>query len=56
MRIRHIVVIFYVLVGVFVGWTHGYISVTLLKNLASAILAIVLWFLVLLGVNLHITA
>jgi hypothetical protein len=37
-----------------VAWKHGYIFLTLLKTLASALLAVFLWWLVLLGVNLHV--
>jgi hypothetical protein len=33
---------------------HDYITVDLLRRVASALLAILLWFLVLLGVNLHL--
>ena len=46
----------YVLVGIFIAWTHHYISVSLLRNIGSALLAIFLWVLVLLGINLHIPA
>jgi hypothetical protein len=44
----------YLIVGIFIAWEHHYITVQLLKNIASALLAIFLWWLVLLGVNLHI--
>jgi hypothetical protein len=37
-----------------VAWERGYITVALLKLLVSALLAIWLWWLVLLGVGLHI--
>jgi hypothetical protein len=33
---------------------HDYITVDLLRRIISALLAILLWFLVLLGVNLHL--
>lgn len=46
----------YVLVGIFVAWDRGYIDLGLLRRVASAFLAIFLWFLVLLGVDLHIKA
>jgi hypothetical protein len=46
----------YVLVGIFVAWDRGYIDLGLLRRVASALLAIFLWFLVLLGVDLHIKA
>jgi hypothetical protein len=37
-----------------VAWTHSYITVYLLKLVLSALLAIFLWPLVLLGVSLHV--
>ncbi len=44
----------WVVVGIFVAWMHDYITVDLLRRVVSALLAILLWFLVLLGVNLHL--
>ncbi|MEV8635555.1 hypothetical protein AB0395_28235 [Streptosporangium sp. NPDC051023] len=44
----------YVLVGLYVAWIHHYITPTLLRNIAEALLAVFLWFLVLLGVDLHL--
>ena len=44
----------YLVIGVFVAWDHGYISRSLLKSVVNAILAVLLWFLVLLGVDLRI--
>jgi hypothetical protein len=44
----------YIIIGLVVAWDRGYITVALLKALLSAILAILLWWLVLLGVSLHI--
>ena len=46
--------IFWVIVGLVVAWTHSYITVYLLKLVLSALLAIFLWPLVLLGISLHI--
>jgi hypothetical protein len=46
----------YILVGIYVAWVHDYITVDLLRRVGSALLAIFLWFLVLLGVDLHIHA
>ena len=51
-----LVVIIYLVIGAFIAWDHGYLSVAWLRAAASAILAILLWWLVLLGVNLHIHA
>jgi hypothetical protein len=52
--LRRLIILVYVLIGIIIAWDRGYIGVALLKALASALLAILLWWLVLLGVNLHI--
>ena len=52
--LRNLVIILYVVIGGFIAWDHGYLSIAWLRALASAILAIILWWLVLLGVNLHV--
>lgn len=44
----------YIVAGVIVAWDRGYIDADLLRRVGSALLAIFLWFLILLGVNLHI--
>jgi len=44
----------YIIVGIVVAWEKHYITVGLLKAVLSALLAIFLWWLPLLGVNLHI--
>jgi hypothetical protein len=44
----------YILVGIYVAFANHYITARLLKGVLSALLAIFLWFLVLLGVDLHI--
>jgi membrane-bound ClpP family serine protease len=44
----------YIIIGIIVAFDRSYITVALLKALLSAVLAILLWWLVLLGVNLHI--
>jgi hypothetical protein len=49
-----IVGLIYVLIGLVVAWQRGYITVSLLKAVLSALLAVFLWFLVLLGVDLHV--
>ena len=53
-RLRYLVVLVYIVIGVFVAWDHGYVVLAWLKTLASGLLAIFLWWLVLLGVNLHV--
>jgi hypothetical protein len=46
----------YIIVGVFVAWHHDYLNTALLRAVGSALLAIFLWWLVLLGADLHIHA
>jgi succinate dehydrogenase hydrophobic anchor subunit len=46
----------YIIIGIFVAWDKGYINAELIRRVASALLAIFLWFLILLGVDLHIKA
>jgi hypothetical protein len=53
-RPRNLIFLIYVVIGIIVAWDRGYITVALLKAVLSAILAILLWWLVLLGVSLHI--
>jgi hypothetical protein len=45
----------YIIIGLVVAWEKHYITVHVLKLVLSAILAVLLWWLVLLGVNLHIS-
>jgi hypothetical protein len=49
-----IVFIIYVIIGIVVAWTRDYITIGLIKGVLSALLAIFLWFLPLLGVSLHL--
>ena len=49
-----LVVAVYIVIGLIVAYDRDYITVRLLKNLLSAVLAVVLWFLVLLDVSLRI--
>jgi hypothetical protein len=44
----------WIVVGLVVAAQKGYITVALLKMVLSALLAIVLWPLVLLGIDLHL--
>jgi hypothetical protein len=52
--LRRLIILVYVIIGIIIAWDRGYIGLALLKAVASALLAILLWWLVLLGVNLHI--
>jgi hypothetical protein len=52
--LRTVIVALYLIIGGFIAWEHGYLGVGWLRSLASAILAIFLWWLIPLGVNLHI--
>jgi VIT1/CCC1 family predicted Fe2+/Mn2+ transporter len=53
-RFSSLVVLIYLIVGIYIAWIKNYITVSLLKNVLSALLAILLWFLVLLHVDLHV--
>jgi hypothetical protein len=53
-RFRSLAVLVYVVIGIVIAWDRGYIFLAWLKSLASVLLAIFLWWLVLLGVNLHV--
>ena len=44
----------YVLVGIYIAFAYDYIGIRLIKLVLSALLAIFLWPLVLLGVDLRI--
>jgi hypothetical protein len=46
--------IIWVLIGIVVAWERTYLTVFLLKLVLSALLAIFLWPLVLLGISLHV--
>jgi hypothetical protein len=52
--IRYLLIAVYVIVGAVLAWDHGYLGLSFLRALGSAILAILLWWLIPLGVNLHI--
>ena len=52
---RTLLAIVYVVIGVIVASTHHYLAhLGNIKAIASAVLAILLWPLVLFGVNLHL--
>jgi glucan phosphoethanolaminetransferase (alkaline phosphatase superfamily) len=53
-RVSRILLLIYIAIGVFIAWDRHYITLPWLRSLASALLAIFLWFLILLGVNLHV--
>ncbi|GIH75339.1 hypothetical protein [Planobispora longispora] len=49
-----LVALIYLLVGLYVAWVYDYITPGLLRDIAEALLAVLLWFLILLGVDLHL--
>ncbi|WP_188189042.1 hypothetical protein [Nonomuraea sp. SYSU D8015] len=53
-RWRALILLIYVVIGIYIAWVYDYITVGLLRDLAEALLAVFLWFLVLLGIDLHI--
>lgn len=53
--IRRIIALVYLLVGILVAYQHDYFAdATTVTKIISAILAVLLWPLLLLGVSLHI--
>lgn len=53
-RWRSLILLVYVIIGIYVAWVYDYITPAVLRDIAEALLAIFLWFLVLLGVDLHL--
>jgi hypothetical protein len=52
---RRLLLLLYVAVGVFVAWAHDYFAhFNTWQRVLSAFLAILLWPLILLGIDLHI--
>jgi hypothetical protein len=52
--ITALIVLAYIIAGIIIAWEHSYLTLGFLKALGSVLLAILLWWLVLLGINLHI--
>ncbi|GAA2674797.1 MULTISPECIES: hypothetical protein [Nonomuraea] len=53
-RIGSFLFLIYILVGLYVAWIYDYITPALLKDVAEALLATFLWFVILLGGDLHV--
>jgi len=53
-RFRSLIGAVYVIIGLVIAWDRGYLTLSWLKSLVSVLLSIFLWWLVLLGVNLHV--
>jgi hypothetical protein len=55
-RTRNVSLLFvvWIIVGIVIAVQRGYITASLVRAILSALLAIVLWPLVLLGINLHV--
>ena len=52
--IRWLIIALYIIIGIVIAWDHGYLGLGWLRSVGSALLAIFAWWLILLGVNLHI--
>ncbi len=52
--VRIIVVTLYLIIGIVVAWEHHYLGLAWVRTLASALLAVLFWWLIPLGVDLHI--
>lgn len=46
--------VIWVIIGIVIAWGHSYITLALVKLVLSALLGLLLWPLVLLGISLHI--
>ena len=53
-RFSRLIFAIYVIIGLVIAWDRGYMTLSWLKSLASVLLSVFLWWLVLLGVNLHV--
>jgi hypothetical protein len=53
-RPAYLVLLIYIIIGIVISWEKHYITVGLLRAVLSALLVIFLWWLALLGVNLHV--
>jgi hypothetical protein len=49
-----VVFLLYIVVGIIIAVSKHYITIGVLKVIGSALLAVFLWWLTLLGVNLHL--
>lgn len=54
-RSAGLIMIIYIVVGIVIAVSKHYITVGLLKSLGSALLGVFLWWLTLLGINLHLS-
>ncbi len=52
--VRVLVILLYFVIGGVIAWDHGYLGLGWLRAFASAVLAILFWWLIPLGVNLHL--
>ena len=52
--VRILVITAYFIIGGVIAWDHGYLGLGWLRSVLSALLAVVFWWLIPLGVNLHI--
>ena len=54
--IRFLIIALYFGIGVWVAWDHHYLAISVLRTVASVILAVLFWWLIPLGVDLHVRA
>ncbi len=54
MRRVSLLALIYIVIGIYIAWTRHYLTVGVLKTVLQVLLAIFLWFLILLGVDLHV--
>jgi hypothetical protein len=52
--VRIFVITLYIIIGVVMAWEHHYLGLAWVRSLATVLLAVFFWWLIPLGVDLHI--
>ena len=52
--VRVLVILLYFVIGGVIAWDHGYLGLGWVRAFPSAVLAILFWWLIPLGVHLHL--
>lgn len=51
---RVLVISLYIIIGLVIAWEHHYLGLAWIRSLATVLLAVFFWWLIPLGVDLHI--
>jgi hypothetical protein len=52
--VRIFVITLYIIIGLVLAWEHHYLGLAWVRSLATVLLAVFFWWLIPLGVDLHI--